>query len=459
MESRRIDRAGFEALLESVNGTFDSRRRNHANLLAELTPHLHAARRVERELDRHLARRFNVFKYLRTDELGLSRIIADLLDPTADHGQGTLFLQAMLDVLPETRGLSGNIRESATKQIKVIVERQLPNNRRIDISVEFPTGDGPYCLAFENKPYAEDQPGQITDYLKFLKKNYGDRFLLVYVPPKDREPDEISISAEELALWSQHFHVMPYADSASSLGSWLAACREHCEIERLEWFLRQAQSFCRQQFGGSSLTTNSETREIRTYLAKFPVHLQAALAIHDAWPIVRAEICEAFLEHLRGKVATRLNEEPNGYTPGLCAQCKYGGEGRYAAALWIARDGWPPYSIKLQSGRQGSAWWHWGVSSLKPLGEMSEDEKKVRLKVTESLSRHRLTIGEDDNHHWPRWEYLQRNENWHQLAPELDAEVKGGSGEITDYYIDGLLRIAKSAIPAIDEVANAGSAN
>ncbi len=176
MESRRIDRAGFEALLESVNGTFDSRRRNHANLLAELTPHLHAARRVERELDRHLARRFNVFKYLRTDELGLSRIIADLLDPTADHGQGTLFLQAMLDVLPETRGLSGNIRESATKQIKVIVERQLPNNRRIDINLEFPTGDGPYCLAFENKPYAEDQPGQITDYLKFLKKNYGDRF-------------------------------------------------------------------------------------------------------------------------------------------------------------------------------------------------------------------------------------------------------------------------------------------
>ncbi|MYB15490.1 MAG: hypothetical protein F4X41_00420 [Chloroflexi bacterium] len=61
-------------MLKYVDGRIHSRRREREKLLAELTPLLQAARRVERELDRHLARRFSVFKYLRTDELGLSRI-------------------------------------------------------------------------------------------------------------------------------------------------------------------------------------------------------------------------------------------------------------------------------------------------------------------------------------------------------------------------------------------------
>lgn len=44
-----------------------------------------AARAVERELHRLVANRLNPLDYLRTDELGLSRIIADLLDPNAPH--------------------------------------------------------------------------------------------------------------------------------------------------------------------------------------------------------------------------------------------------------------------------------------------------------------------------------------------------------------------------------------
>ena len=39
-------------------------------------------------------------EYLREDELGRSRIISDLLDPDAEHGQGTKFLEAMLGVFP-----------------------------------------------------------------------------------------------------------------------------------------------------------------------------------------------------------------------------------------------------------------------------------------------------------------------------------------------------------------------
>ncbi len=88
-------------------------------LLVELAPRLEADRRLEREFDRHLACRFNVFEYLRTDELGLSRVIADLLDPTKEHGQGTTFLEAMLEAFPMTRGRLDGLQSTLANPIVV----------------------------------------------------------------------------------------------------------------------------------------------------------------------------------------------------------------------------------------------------------------------------------------------------------------------------------------------------
>ncbi len=407
---------------------------------------------MELELDRHLARRFNVFKYLRTDELGLSRIIADLLDPAAEHGQGTLFLRATLDAIPETRTLSGTIQESATDPIKVVTERQITGGRRIDISVDIPTSGEPFCLAFENKPYAEDQPDQIIDYLNFLQGEYGSRFLLVYVPPYEREPDESAFPLEARQRWRGNFRVMPYSGSDISLEAWIENCRKRCETERLNWFFRQAQTFCRQQFGGSNLTTDAESREIRAYLSENPGHLQAALVIHDAWPLVRTQICESFLEHLRDQVENQLNIDLNQSADGLHVICRFEGDKRYSTELSIRKDDWVPYSIKLQSGSRGTIWWQWGISCAIPLAGMSDQEKKLRAAVKSALTRHGLTVGEDDEHHWPQRQWVPRFENWHQLAPELDSEVKGTGSDITNFYVDGLLRMAEFAVPAIDEV-------
>ena len=69
----------------------------HQRFFRELVPRLATARELERELDAHLARRFNVFDYLPTHEMGLSRIVADLLDPKGKHGQGASFLKLLID--------------------------------------------------------------------------------------------------------------------------------------------------------------------------------------------------------------------------------------------------------------------------------------------------------------------------------------------------------------------------
>ena len=449
-----------KSLLESVSDSFDARRRNRVRLLSELTPRLQAARRVELELDRHLARRFNVFKYLRTDELGLSRIIADLLDPAAEHGQGTLFLRATLDSLPETRELSESILESATDPIKVVTERQTTEGRRIDISVEIPTSGDPFCLAFENKPYAEDQPDQIIDYLNFLQGEYGSRFLLVYVPPYEREPDESAFPSETRERWRGNFRVLPYSGSDLSLEHWIETCRKLCEAERLNWFLRQAQAFCRLRFGDTSMTSDAETREIREYLLGNPTQLRAALAIHDAWPVIRDEVCEGFLKQLRHRIEPRIKYELPEFASDLEVRCRYGGQKQYSNVLSIALANRPRYAVQFQShARQGPNYWLWGVTAPQRYKDMTAPQKSICDQVSASLKVGGLSLAivKDPPWQWPQYEEIPRFRDWDPLTVDLFQECDSGGGPITDYYLDGLADIAKIAIPAIDKSVEFGS--
>ena len=450
-------------LLRLVDDARQARQGECVSLLLELTPRLQATRKAERERDRHRAPRFNVFRYLREDELGLSRVIAGLLDPTGEHGQGTSFLEAMLDALPETRGRFGGLRTKSANPIKVVTERWITSGRRIDITVDIPTATGRFCLALENKPYASDQDRQLKSYLEFLGKQYGTRFLLVYLPPDDREPDESSLPRADRERWEGHFRIMPYTSGEASLEGWFSTCRKLCDADRVSWFLRDAELFCQQRFGESIMTTNPDTRFVREYLSDNPSHLRAALAVHDAWRLVRAEVCQRFLEHLRHAVEDRLRAELGNVESGFHVLGHYGGEKKYSNRLRITCDGWVRYddlppnqagrsAIMLQSAGPGPNKWYWGVRSPKPLGKMTEGEKQRRKELGAALGHHRLSLAGGDDVWWPQWEWLPRYKNWDPLVPELYEECEAGGGPITTFYADGLLKIADHAIPAINEV-------
>ena len=495
-------------LLHHLDEVRRARSEDCVRLLQELTPHLHAARTVERELDRHLARRFNVFRYLRDDELGLSQIIADLLDPAAEHGQGTAFLEAMMELLgvaPEAsdagrsgraafggrnraatwKGRFGRLRSTATDKIRIVLERGLPGRKRIDITVDIPTDDGPFCLAFENKPYANDQPGQCRDYLEFLDDQYGERFLLVYLPPRYRMPDESSLPPADRERWKNHFRVLPYvADDAplgdddpsdgdgaalglvdsgedeafagddgtddnstvaqdeaavgddASLADWFGTCCKLSDAERLRWFLREAQLFCQHHFGESTMT-DTEARYIREYLDNNPRHLHAAFAMARAWPEVKHDVCGRFLEHLRDRVEARFWEEMPEIREDLQVNCHYEGDKRWSTQLRLRR------TIMIQSKGPGPNGWIWGIRNPNP--------KTLREELLAALKRRgfSLQLASDG---WPQYEYLPRYGHWDHLVPELVQELTDGSGKITEYYVNGLLKIAEKAIPAFDEV-------
>ena len=518
-------------LLDDVDGIRRHRQRECVRLLQELTPHLHAARLVERELDRHLARRFNVFRYLRDDELGLSEVIADLLDPVGEHGQGTALLEAMLELLgvvPEAsdssrygravsggphgsatwHGRFGRLRSSATDKIRVVSERGLPGRKRIDITVDIPTEDGPFCLAFENKPYADDQPGQCRDYLKFLDGEYRGRFLLVYLPPRYRMPDESSLPPADRERWKNHFRVLPYCrddaprgnddpaggdgtsllqvdsgedafaaeaaadhnaaqahddaavDDGPSLADWFGICCTVCDAERLRWFLREAQLFCQHHFGDSTMT-DTEARYIREYLDDNPKHLHAAFAVARAWPAVQHDVCRRFLEHLRYRVEERVRNEFPEMAGDLNVGCHYGGDKNWSNYLRVYRNGWVRYegvrdpksdgrtAVMLESQSNGPASWLWGVRCAKSKANMTEPEKKRRQEIVAALNGNGLS--RPDAHHWPHIA-RPRHQDWSAIVPQLAQELADGGGKITDYYVNGLLDIAEKAIPAIEEV-------
>ncbi len=182
------------------------------------------------QLDRKEASGFNVFDLIRPNENRISDVLALLLNPRGVHGQGDLFLRLLMEKLDT--GL--NLKD--TKHAKVRREastHKIENNRRrIDVLVE--AGD---FVAIENKVNADEEPGQIKDYLEHLRlwtEGRSVRSTLIYLTPSGRLPDSLhqenvdrEIADNRLRCWSYGRH----------LCAWLEVCRSRCEAPRFRDFL------------------------------------------------------------------------------------------------------------------------------------------------------------------------------------------------------------------------------
>ena len=452
-------------ILRRVDDARDARRKNYVQLISGLEPLLQENEISERKRELQLAPRFSTFKYLQDDELGLSHMIADLLDPVAEHGQGAKFLEKMLEVFPDkTHGWFDGRSLAITAPVCVTREQWIPEGGRIDIIVEIPLAGEHSCLAFENKPYAHDLKNQILMYLHYLRERYGKRFLLVYLPSNFRWPDEISLPKAERKNWQENFSIMPYLEkrpsskNKPSLEKWFAACQDVCDAERVRWFLKDAQTFCQQQFGITSMSDNPDVRFVQKHLTENPSQLRAALAIHDAWIPVRDDVCNQFLKHLKKIANGRLKK----LTSDCNVQCYIGEEKQWRNFLWISKNDWMRYEhspshldqriqIRLEPDGRGPNNWFWGIRSPKPLEEMSKAERERREKISIALERKELNPA-DNNRWWLQWKYLPSYRNWDPIVPELFEECKKGEGPITNHCVDGLLELVQRTIPVIDEV-------
>ena len=453
----------------------------HEQFFDELFSRLEESRRIDRELDRVTSYRFNVFDYLDQKELGLSRIIADLLNPTARHGQGILFLSILLALDGIRNALNWPALDP--RGVTVVTERQITDKRRIDISVEIVDPDGnAYCLSIENKPYGPDKPKQVMDYLQYLKCRYDDRFILIYVSPTGEGPSEQSISKKSLEGWKKHFAIMPYVTDPllredefeemrlrHTLTHWLGECRKNCEVDRLRWFLGDAERFCRETIGGLAMASERENDTIRRFVLSDSKHLDTALSVHRAWPLIRDDVCKRFLEHLckHIDVTVRKNRYLEKTVADIVVDCRYGGASPWQSYIWLYRKSWREYrggpsamtrsAICLNNAKSGSSGWGAGVISPISREYMWDDDGERRDRLDKAIETSFERGHRTDR--WPRWIPLDACQgDWNSLVVELEKECgRGYYGRITDYFVTEFVAISKRAIPIIDGLEGTGA--
>ena len=447
----------FDELHDCLRGARAARLRQYERFFDGLAPRLETARTLERELDSRLARRFSAFDYLRTDELGLSRIVGDLLNPRGAHGQGPLFLRTLLN------GLQGFDAPDDLNRAHVTLEETIDDDRRLDIHVHV---DERHGLAIENKPWAADQKDQVRDYLDWLKRRYR-RFVLIYLSPRGEPPDAYSVRLSTLKRLEtgRRFVIMPYHDNgtredefdsfrtAYSLTRWMADCRKQCDVDKLRWFLREAETWCERVFGRHAMAP-VEVDTISEFIRSGKQNVETALAVYEAWPRVRAQVCSDALQMIAGSL------RQDAAFCDLEVETRYD-ERQYRSHISIYRASWKSYGpdrrrteIRLHNeGKnegKGPEHWIFGVYSGILVSDLTDDERARREQLEREVKSKKLG---KRGHIWPCFKYAdEKYRKWGPLVPALWEECDNGNGEITKYFADELRKIAETAVPIVDEI-------
>jgi hypothetical protein len=257
-------------------------------LLNSVGQQLEAVRVARERYAIKLSPEFNCFDYIYPDEMRLSEIIADLLNPKGKHSQGHSFLSAFLRRigLEEWQDRIG---------IQVNTEVQTFNKRRFDIEIKWEDRK----LVIENKPWAEDQDNQLSDYIKDLRKGNLGHWHLVYLSGTGQEPSDNSISEKEL-LECKRAGNITLADYENLILPWLDDCKSVCESERFRWFLGELKLYVLAEFKGEH--DMQERQAVKEQVLKNPDSLKAALEISSAMADIKQELLKTFERQLKEQV-------------------------------------------------------------------------------------------------------------------------------------------------------------
>ena len=213
---------------------------------AGLGPAVRIARGAQAELDRRAATRFSLFDFFNERETDLSRVFGGLLDPDGTHGQGDRFLRLFLDEVRKVLhgDVQGGFPAGNLSDSRVYLEYRTDEDRSIDIVVRAPGGT---WIGIENKPWAREQPNQVSDYLKYLHGKPGPDAWVVYLSGDGTEPGTLPKNEVD----QLRCPTLPYRGAergSPSLENWVENCRIECEADRLRWFLTDLLEYIRKWF-------------------------------------------------------------------------------------------------------------------------------------------------------------------------------------------------------------------
>jgi len=263
-----------------------------AAVAATLKEH-HADRERQRA---ESAPEFNPYLCNRLNEVGLSTVLGELLNPAGTHGQGDAFLRRFL-AMSGLEDLAEDCRHANVRLEHGTRELVDASKRRIDVVIHGKS----WMVGIENKPWAHDQDLQVRDYLRWLRANSGSRYHLLYLTSDGRRPAAASIDEQECesACKARQLILLSYAEVAD----WINACADCCRAEGVKWFLKYLRDFV------NRIVVGKHPEEVNEMLLKTvlePAHLPAAMQILQSGDEIRIA--------LQRKLAAAVNEQlPKGW--------------------------------------------------------------------------------------------------------------------------------------------------
>jgi hypothetical protein len=195
---------------------------------------------------------FNTLKLFEINEPLHSRLLAKLLNPKAEHGQGNKFLTEFLKLLEIQNPEEGIWHVTAeTGRIDVLLRRSFPES----------------IIIIENKSnWAQDQQNQLYRYwyseifsrikqtsTTFYEEN-KDKYKIIYLPPTEyKEPEPQSYSRPNHQAWNKKElpEMMPIKFEIKSYKNFIVQWLENCldtlpdENNRMTEYIKQYIEICK----------------------------------------------------------------------------------------------------------------------------------------------------------------------------------------------------------------------
>lgn len=353
---------------------------------------------------------FNLVRFLRNDEDGLSDLLAHLLDPRADHGQGDALLRLFIDRwLPDWRLADPALRVAVQREYRT---RHLGRNRFIDLVILF--GDQG-ILAIESKLWnAVDQDQQVADYLTEISRINGRGLhrLMYLTQGSGKRPTDNSISEESRPKHEVDGSLL-YV-SALELAQWLDDCVDACKPPRVRELLRDFAHYLRVDLqGGTSMT---EQRAIVNFATGDVESLHAALEIVAAGEAIKTKLLDDFVS----KLNQRLPQCSPRLARGWHAKIESG---------QVLLHAEPAFGLCLGLGFGGvnEGFAYAGVTKLAP---------SARTHEIASALRRRLGSSPYHDAKWPWWTTLNPDGLWASRNAALAALLDPEASRLLDRTVD-----------------------
>lgn len=296
---------------------------------------------------------FNVFvltsdKYYR--ENYHSDIIKAFLNPQENHGQGCLFLNALIDML--NKSFPDSVRINKNHYADAIAKREIG---KLDISIFSEVSK--HCIIIENKIYnAGDMPRQLPRYYDYMDAKGFIVDAIIYLPlQQTKHPDTSDWTQED-----KH-HVLPILchlpaytrdETPNLVDNWIIPCSTLTNDIDCHSILRQYASLIK------SLNKNTMDRIIISKFYKMLLegsNLESALSIRSMLDDVPVVMAANLYERLVAE--SSYGNVWNGYKPNFCGVIFTTGGREYKIDTYSTLNGYEIYLFPNEDDRTSDIPW------------------------------------------------------------------------------------------------------